>query len=94
MPQDIPKPLSQPVSGTETGESPPRPPGDRIPTSKLISDARELADQEAARIDALHAAGQDEGIFCLEDVAEWLTGLRDQLIKVLDRLEEVRAAAH
>ena len=94
MPNDNTKPLSQPVSESVTGEIPPQMLNDRIPTSKLVSDARALADEEAVLIEALHAAGPDEGIFRLEYVAERLTRLRDQLINVLDRLEEVQTAVN
>jgi hypothetical protein len=86
-------PVSQTVSVPETVEKHPQGADDRTPTSILISEARELAKMETALIDALHAAGPDEGTFVLEEVAERLTKLRNALTGVLDRLEEVWRAA-
>lgn len=82
------------VSISETVNQAPVGAGHRAPTATLVAEARELVRIEDERIDALHAAGPDEGIFNLEEVADRLTKLRNALSKVLDRLDEVQRAAN
>lgn len=88
------KPASRASSDSEAVEPLSQRVGDRTPTSVLVVQARKISELEAVRIEALHAAGPEEGTFVLEELAERLTKLQNALTSVLDRLEEAQRAVN